>query len=261
MRRAVRDSLLVLGLLAAPSLAADLTPNSGPMTFRGTLQSSDGDAGEFLVEATLADGNFTGRGAVAIAGKYLEAELIEAKSFLENGRCVLYIEQGRTRFELYGRCDGEQFGYQGSGSFDAYFDGQGSLRGDMAGSMALSGEAPASATTEAIAIPAGKLTCAWQEMHFSADPDVPNEYLIAYSMMVTLTLSPDGSYQTAATSGTYVVAADKIMLTSGAFAGAIGTLELDRSGEPAVVFYKAENRDADGLPRIDPETTHCTLSN
>lgn len=254
----LRSLVLVMSLLAAPALAGELTPNSGEVSFQGTLQSAEGHQGEFAVEAALTGGNFSGRAAVAIAGKQLEADLIEARSYLENGTCILYLEQGRTRFELRGRCDGTQFGYQGSGVFDAYFDGEGQLRGDMTGSMALAALAPQPVRTEAISIPAGKLTCAWQEVHISAEASVPNEYMLAYSMMVTLTLEPDGTYRTASSGGTYAVAADKVLLTSGAFAGAVGTLEPDRSGEPAVVFHKAENRDRDGLQRIDPETTRCT---
>ncbi|MBN9314312.1 MAG: hypothetical protein J0I99_01090 [Devosia sp.] len=261
MRPILCRLLLVVSLLATPALGNELTPDSGAVSFRGLLQSADGHPGEFAVEAALDGGNFSGRATIAIAGKHLEAELVEARSYLENGKCILYLEQGRTRFELRGRCDGEQFGHQGSGAFDAYFDGEGQLRGDMTGSTSLGGMPPQSVRTESISIPTGKLTCAWQEVHISAEASVPNEYLIAYSMMVTLTLAPDGTYRTASASGTYAVAADKILLTSGAFAGAVGTLELDRSGEPAVVFHKAENRDRDGLQRIDPETTDCTLAN
>ena len=203
MRRALGDLMLVTSFLAAPAVAGELDPNSGAIFFEGMLQSADGDQGEFAVEAVLARANFTGRAEVAIAGKTLSAELIEARSFFENGKCVLYFEQGRTRFELYGRCDGQQFGHQDSGAFDAYFDREGTLRGDMIGTMALSGVAPPpTLQTESIAIPTGKLTCAWQEVHVSAQADVANEYLLAYSMMVTLTLSPDGTYRTASSSGT-----------------------------------------------------------
>lgn len=261
MRLVLCGALLAIGLAAAPVLAADLSPNSGAITFRGTLLSSDGDAGEYAIEASLAGGNFTGRGAVAIAGQYLEGDLVERLSFLENGWCALRIEQGRTRFELLGRCNDESFGASGSGSFDSFFDGGVMLRGEVAGSVVLGGAPAEVASAGTRTIPSDKLTCAWQEMHFSADPDVPNDYQIAYSMMVTLTLSPDGTYRTAASQGTYAVADNKVMLLSGAFAGAVGTLEPDRSGRPAVVFYKAENRGPDGIQRIDPETTHCTLAN
>lgn len=260
MKLVLCGALLATGMAAAPALAADLTPDSGAVSFRGTLLSSDGDEGEYAIEGLLADGNFVGRGTVVIAGQYLEGDLVERQSFLENGRCALRIEQGRTRFELIGRCNDESFGAFGSGSFDAFFDGGLMLRGEARGSVALSGGPGAVAATPGVTIPTGKLTCAWQEVHFSADPDEPNDYQIAYSMMVTLTLSPDGTYRTAASEGTYAVADNKLMLLSGAFAGTIGTLEPDRSGEPAVVFYKAENRGADGIPRIDPETTHCTVA-
>lgn len=261
MRLVFCGALLAMSMAAAPVLAVDLAPNSGAVSFRGTLSSSDGDAGEYAIEATLAGGNFTGRGAVAIAGQYLEGDLVERLSFVENGWCTLRIEQGRTRFELFGRCNDESFGASGSGSFDSFFDGGLMLRGEASGSVSLGGPAAENTSSGTPTIPTGKLTCAWQEVHFSADPDQPNEYQIAYSMMVTLTLSPDGTYRTAASEGTYAVADNRLLLLSGAFAGAIGTLEPDRSGQPAVVFYKAENRGPDGVPRIDPETTHCTLAN
>lgn len=260
MRLRLRYVLLATGLLVTPGLGAELEPDSGAVSFVGVLQSADGD-GEFRVDATLADGDFTGQALVSIAGQQLDAGLIEARSYLENGKCHLYLEQGRSRFEMRGRCDDQFYGSDGSGSFEAFFDGGLQLRGDLTGSVTLAGVVPAPQRVEAVSIPTGKLSCAWQEVHVSAEAGVANDYQLAYSMLVTLTLAADGTYRTASDSGTYAVAAEKLLLTSGAFAGAVGTLEPDRSGRPAVVFHKDENRGPDGVPRIDPETTRCTQGN
>jgi hypothetical protein len=49
-----------------------------------------------------------------------------------------------------------------------------------------------------------------------------------------------------------------VRLTSGAFAGAVGQLRPDRSGQPAVYFERDENRRPDGTPIVDIATTACT---
>ncbi|MBN9309761.1 hypothetical protein, partial [Devosia sp.] len=95
MRPILCRLLLVVSLLATPALGSELTPDSGAVSFRGLLQSADGHPGEFAVEAALDGGNFSGRAAISIAGKHLEADLVEARSYLENGKCILYLEQGR----------------------------------------------------------------------------------------------------------------------------------------------------------------------
>jgi hypothetical protein len=77
---------------------------------------------------------------------------------------------------------------------------------------------------------------------------------------VTLTLSPNGTYRTNSASGSFVREGDRLRLTSGAFAGAVGRLQPDRSGQPAVYFAREENRRANGVHIVDPGRTACTVA-
>ncbi|MCP1471134.1 hypothetical protein J3E64_002838 [Sphingobium sp. OAS761] len=82
-----------------------------------------------------------------------------------------------------------------------------------------------------------------------------------YSNMGTLTLDPRGSYRTANGTGSFRgEAGDVIRLTSGPFAGAIGHLQPDRSGQPAVYFERDENRDARDVHIVAPQRTSCTVA-
>lgn len=69
---------------------------------------------------------------ISIGGTVIEAPLVESRSYLENCKCILYLERGRIRFEMRGRCDSENYGLQGGG-FDAFLEGRGKLRGTMTG--------------------------------------------------------------------------------------------------------------------------------
>ncbi|URW74886.1 hypothetical protein M9980_09945 [Sphingomonas donggukensis] len=109
-------------------------------------------------------------------------------------------------------------------------------------------------------IPAATLTCAWMERigGIVAGQDFHDE--LRFSNMGTLTLGANGSYRTAHAAGRYVRAGgDTIRLVSGPFSGAVGHLQRDRSGEPAVYFEREENRDARGVHIVDPGRTSCTV--
>jgi hypothetical protein len=86
------------------------------------------------------------------------------------------------------------------------------------------------------------------------------QYELRYSNMGFLQLSPNGTYQTANTRGRFVRGSgDTIKLVSGQFAGAVGHLQPDRSGTPAVYFEREENRTAANVHIVDPQRTSCTV--
>lgn len=248
--------LAVLAGLALPAQALDLTPNTGPMQFTGNLLDGGTVIGQFQVNGVLQQGNFTGDMTATVNGVAFSAPLKEGLSFLENGKCLLRGELERGRLELLGPCDDTSYGGP-QGSFEGFLPGIGSVRGGMVGTITAA--PPAKTKSASVLVPAGKLTCFWYELHLATSNDEINEYYTAYSMMVTLTLHPDGRYETASSGGSYALAGSKVTLRGGMFDGAVGTLEPDKSGDPAVVFYIDENRNAAGTPLVDPATTHCTL--
>ena len=99
MVRRVPLFLLLLSL-ATPAVAADLTPNSGPMQFSAQLLDGGIQIGQFIADAVLAEGNFTGIMSATVGGVTLQGELISSRSYLENGTCLLYAESGRNRLLL-----------------------------------------------------------------------------------------------------------------------------------------------------------------
>ena len=242
---------LLLGLAAAGgAAAAALSPSSGPMALAGSL---DG-AGRYEIRAVLKDGNFSGTVRLALDAGTIEAPLVEQRSHLENGKCYFRFEQGRLRGEIRGRCDSSTI----DGSFEAFVPGQGSLGGKSAGTVALPGPGAGPATADRGRLPAARLTCAYQDRRFAARIGETTQYSLEFSAMGSLELR-GGSYSAGNGSGTFRrVAADKIGLASGPWAGAVGTLEPDRAGRPAVVFHIDENRRADGVHIVDPYTTRCT---
>jgi len=187
-----------------------------------------------------------------VGGQTVTAPLKEKQSYLENGKCYFRIEQGRARAEVGGQCDSTGF----EGRFDAFLPGQGAATGQHKGVIQLQGGG--AATAKAGTLPAAKLSCAYQDRKFSAKWGEATQYSLAFSNMGTLTLS--GSRYTAGmSSGSFErVGANKIRLTSGTWKDAVGTLEPDRSGRPAVIFHIEENRRPDGVHVVDPYTTRCT---
>ncbi|HEX7889820.1 MAG TPA: hypothetical protein VF522_10710 [Ramlibacter sp.] len=244
-------SFLLAAALLAPAGsagAAPLAPSSGHLAVEGRLDPG----GRYAIEATLKDGNFTGTMTVTLGGQTLSAPLMERRSHLENGRCYFRAEQGRARAELAGKCDSTGF----EGTFNTFLPGPGSATGKQQGRVALSGGGQK--TVAAGTLPAAKLTCAYQDRKVSFKWGEATQYSLAFSNLGTLALSGH-RYATAKSAGSFErVGADKIRLTSGPWAGAVGTLEPDRSGRPAVVFHIEENRRPDGVHIVDPYTTRCT---
>ncbi len=240
----------LLWLLGSIAQAAPLTPNSGALSARGSLNG----LGSFTLQATLQGGHFTGNATFAIEGQTLTAALMPQRSYVENGKCYFRIESNRARAELAGPCDSSSF----SGRFESFIPGQGLRGGDFKGQVQLATQAPP-ATQTGNTLPGGKLSCAYHEAVRSFALGETTQYQLRYSNMPSLTLSANGSYRAGAQAGgNFVREGGQIRLTSGPWSGALGTLEPDRSGQPAVVFYIDQNRRANGVHIVDPYTTHCT---
>lgn len=233
--------------------AAPLTPNSGALQATGSVTDGGGQQGQFSVQATLKGGAFTGSGRLTIGGKSVEGALIPGRSYLENGQCQFYFENGRARAQVGGRCDSTTL----TGKYEAFIPGEGLQLGAMSGRIVLG--TPAAPARAGGQLPTGKLTCAYNDRRLAAGFGETTQYSVAFSNMVSLTLSPAGTYTAGSGGGgRFVRSGDKIRLTTGTWAGAVGLLEPDRSGEPAVVFKIDENRRANGVHIVDPQTTRCT---
>lgn len=234
--------------LAGAASAAPLTPSSGGIAVSGTLDGG----GRYEVQGILKDGNFSGTMKMTLGGQTIAAPLNEKRSYLENGKCYFRFEQGRARGEVAGKCDSTAI----EGTFEAFVPGQGLSNGKSKAKVTLVGGAVVGAAPGQL--PTAKLTCAYQDRKISVKWGEPTQYSLAFSNMGTLTLS-GSSYRAGSSGGSFErVGKDKIRLKSGPWAGAVGTLEPDRSGRPAVVFHIEENRRADGVHLVDPYTTRCT---
>ncbi len=240
-------------LFAGHAMAAGVVPpNAGPMTGRGTLQDSSGRSGQWSVRAVLKDGNFTGEGTLLLDGITFTGPLIRGRSYVENGKCHFAFEKDRARASLGGPCTTDSL----EGKFDSFLPGQGVVVGEVKGSLSF-GRGSTAAVQNGV-LPTGKLTCAWWETQVTYKVGELNNRQLRNSNMATLTLSPNGTYRTANTTGTFVRDGSRIRMTSGAFNGAVGQLRPDRSGAPAVYFERSENQRSGGVHIVDPATTACT---
>ncbi|WP_066800365.1 hypothetical protein [Sphingomonas soli] len=239
-------------VLASPA-AAQLNPNAGPVTGEGVLNDHDGNSGTWKLSATLSGGAFTGTLDMVLGGKPMSVTLKNA--FHENGNCIVKGENGRNRFELSGKCSPTRFG---PGTISGYFDRDRSFNGEFSGTLRW-GKAAAKPAATGI-VPTAKLMCAYRErVGGNVAGDLPT-YQSRPSSMVSLTLA-GGTYRTRNASGAYTVSGNRIRLTSGFYAGAVGELRADNSGAPAVYFNLEENRRANGVPIVDPWSTACATQN
>lgn len=246
-------ALLISGGDAAAQAGRPLGPNGGEMILVGDIRDNDGGQGEFRISATLSGGDFRGALRLTLNGQTIEAPLIPARSYLENGKCYFRAESGRARAELGGPCDTASI----RGIFETFIPGEGLSNGTMSGRF----QSPSAAAPVAArpgVLPTARLTCAYQDRRIGVGMGEATQYSLAYSNMASLTLDAAGTYRTASGGGRFTRAGDKIRLTTGTWAGAVATLEADRSGEPAVVFHIQENRRANGAHVVDPYTTRCT---
>ncbi|WP_146148898.1 hypothetical protein [Pseudaminobacter soli (ex Li et al. 2025)] len=230
--------------------SAPLTPNEGAISFIGTLTDGDGKPGSFAIEAELKDGDFIGRGRIVTSDHTVRGDITQG--FLENGRCSIRIESGRAHGDISGKCDSDKI----DGQFETFYPGSGSKLGAVSGMVRTTAEP---AADEDVPLPTVKLTCVFQDRKVSFKWGEPIQYSLAFSNLGSLTLTPEGLYKAGtSTEGQFVRIGDKIRLVSGTWSGAIGSIERDRSGEPAVIFYIEKNRGPDGTHLVDPYTTHCT---
>jgi hypothetical protein len=241
-------------LVAAPALAGPLSPNAGAFTGEGVLNDHDGNQGTWQASGALKGGDFTGTLAIVLGGKALTVTMQPGPAYMENGTCVLKGENGRSRFELRGKCDTAAFG---PGTISGYFDGDRNFNGEFTGALHW-GATGTNAAAKGAALPTARLTCAYMERVGGVVAGDIGTREIRPSALGTLTLSPGGSYVARNGAGKFVREGDTIRLTSGPWAGARGTLMADRSGEPAVYFELADNRRADGSYIVDPWRTSCT---
>ncbi|MCG2595046.1 hypothetical protein LZ009_19885 [Ramlibacter sp. XY19] len=249
LTRAATLAVLFASAHAGASAAA-LGPSSGRLTVSGMLAGG----GRFEIDADLKGGNFTGTGKVTVGGQSFEGPLLPRRSYLENGKCYFRFEQGRARGDISGKCDSSGM----EGRFETFVAGD--LRnGASSGRVTVAGGGMA--TAAAGQLPTAKLTCAYQDRRIGVRPGETTQFSLQSSNLATLTLAA-GRYSAGRSAGGSFerVGADKIRLTSGPWSGALGTLEPDRSGRPAVVFHIEENRRPDGVHLVDPSTTRCTES-
>ena len=253
----VRRILIALASLlgSTGALGAPLTPGSGALTVTGELADAGSPVGSFAMQAVLQGGNFIGTATLTVDGNTLSGPLLDKRSYLENGRCYFRVENGRARAEISGKCDSAGL----EGRFETFIPGAGMKTGIARANFALAGGAAATTPATAAKLPDGKLVCAFNEPKLGFKLGETTQYSLRYSNMTSLALDQGGSYLSGAGGrGRYARQGDKIRLVSGPWAGAVGTLENDRSGTPAVVFHIEENRRADGVHVVDPYTTRCT---
>ncbi len=239
-----------------PPPGPPINANMGAFTGSGTLTDRDGKAiGTWSVEGRLAAGKFEGTGSVTIQGQTFAGTLRPAQSYFANNRCVFDWSEGRARAEISGPCTSNGLG----GYLNAFIPtGEVySVSGYALGNFKFG--APGKALKAGI-VPTARLTCAWMERMGGVVAGQDFHYELRFSNMGFLQLSPAGTYQTAHTSGRWVRrAGDTIKLTTGQFAGALGHLQPDNSGQPAVYFERDENRTANDVHIVDPQRTSCTV--
>jgi hypothetical protein len=234
------------------ALAAPLGPNAGALSVSGTANDHDGNKGSFSIQAVLKDGNFTGTGQLAVGPAKVEGALNPKLSYFENGKCYFRWEAGPSRAAISGACDSAALT---GGRMESFTPDIGAKNGEAQGQVSGGAGAPAP-TSPAGTMPTGKLTCAFIDRRIGVGGS-STQYSLGISNMATLTLSA-GGYRTANGAGRFSRSGDKIKLAEGPFDGAVGTLEADRSGTPAVVFHIEENRRPNGVHIVDPYTTRCT---
>lgn len=242
---------------AATLPGGKLSPNQGPVSTSGTFVTGDGHQGTWRIDALLQGGKFTGTGTIDIGGNAVTAPLRPGSTYVSStGRCLFEFADGRLRGEVAGVCDTASFhdvfvtavvpelGYETTPSGG----GSGSVQ-----------TGPAQAAANGV-LPTGRLGCWWWQSTIAPIGGGTGTRQLRPSTMGSLTLSPAGTWQTATQRGNFVREGDRIRFTSGTYAGAVGTLQADNSGAPAVYFEREDNTDASGRMLVDPGRTACTAS-
>ena len=242
----------VVSLLAvSPAAAQQLSPNAGAFSGEGQLNDHDGNSGTWQAKGALREGKFSGSLSIVLGGKPMTVVLQPGPAYLENGFCVLKGEDGRNRMELRGKCDRQRFG---PGTASGYFDQDRSFNGEFSGQLRWGAASAGWAWGE---LPTAKLSCGYGERTAGNVAGELPYYENRNSLMGFLILLPDGSYRTQNGTGRFERRGDSVRLASGAYAGAVGRLRADNSGDPAVYFDLSENRRANGSPIGGPWSTFC----
>lgn len=239
---------------AEVSAGGPVTPNAGSLEGQGSVSGLSEGPAQWAVRGTLKGGNFTGQGTLSLGGTTFTAPLVSGRSYLENGKCYFHFERDRTRVSIGGPCTTDSI----AGNLDAFVPGSGVLIGQIKGELRFG--SPQAATAKVGALPTSKLTCAWWDTRVTFKAGEVNSRELRFSNMGTLTLSANGTYRTASSSGTFTREGGGVRLKTGAFAGALGQLRPDRSGQPAVYFEREENKRPNGVHIVDPNTTACTVA-
>lgn len=227
--------LVVFLLVPHASFATTLTPNQGAVKFRLLITRGDGMGASIDLNLTLAGGDFTGQASISPRTKLDFSGSV--KGYFENGRCFLKVDgpNGRT-LELSGACTSDSY----SGRFESHGRGD-RVSGEFKG---IAAAAPAAAVNRSqISLPTTKLICGYMK-HTGT-----SQYELAFSNMGSITLTANGTYVAGTgVRGNYVREGDKLRLTSGNWKGYVADVDLDRSGDPKLVFRS-----------IDPGITSCTI--
>lgn len=242
---------VVLLLAVSPAAAQQLSPNAGAFSGEGQLNDHDGNSGTWRAKGALQEGKFSGSLSIVLGGKPMTVVLQPGPAYLESGFCVLKGENGRNRMELRGKCDRQRFG---PGTISGYFDQDRSFNGEFSGQLRWGAAFPVTASG---VLPTVKLSCGYRERTGGNVAGELPYYENRNSLMGFLILSPEGSYRTQNGTGRFERRGDSVRLASGAYAGAVGRLRADNSGDPAVYFDLSENRRANGSPIVDPWNTFC----
>jgi hypothetical protein len=247
----VRTALIGLMFAGTAAPAQQLSPNAGAFSGEGQLNDHDGNNGTWQASGTLRAGRFSGTLSIILGGKALTVRLQPGPAYLENGSCILKGENGRNRVELRGKCDRAAFG---PGTISGYFDQDRAFDGEFSGRLAWGGAA--SVSKESM-LPSARLSCGYRERVGGVVAGQLASYESRPSLMGFLSLTPAGLYRTQNGTGGFHRNGDAIRFTTGRYAGALGRLRADNSGESAVYFSLDENRRANGTPIVDPWSTFC----
>jgi hypothetical protein len=264
--RAVAASTLpVFMACSVPSAAAPdapVTANMGPVRGEGQLVDNSGALmGNWTIDATLSEGIFSGTATITVKGATYTGPLTKA-SYLENGHCYFKFESGRSTADIGGDCTTTRVGgiARGFTPLGEVYGWTGKMSGRLAFAQMDIAQRAAPAAAASGTIPTATLKCTRIEWIGGVVAGDTPRYEWHPSAMVTLTLTPGGTYRTGnRTSGNFVRDGKLIRFTSGFYQGAVGTLQDDSSGKPAIYFNREDNYRPDGTFRIDSGRTSCVV--
>jgi len=231
-----KRGLLLAGVLLSclSAFGSELTANHGPVNYRLSVTSGDGQGAVIELRMVLKSGDFTGTASITPATALDFGGAV--KGYFENGHCVLTVAgpNGRT-LQLRGDCTTD--------SYTGYFESSG-RGGRVSGKFKGSGQSGivAPPSTAKLSLGTDLLVCSYMRRTASG------QWELSFSNMGSIRLNSDGTYVAGTgVKGTYVREGDRVRLTSGNWKGHIAQIESDRSGQPKLVFHS-----------VDPGVTNCT---